>query len=1044
MTALHRRMLARFLAVLVIAFIAELLIMKLLDVLPLPADSGRHYLDAALISIIIMVASFFLIYLPMLSFSSQLTVANQTLQDKELELNNIIARLKTEVHLREQAEQLLNESEERYKSIVDNIGIGVALISPEMKILSMNRQMQAWFPLIKIEDRPVCYEAFNSPPRDRECTYCPTCRTLEDGLMHESVTETPSSGGIINYRIVSSPVKDKKGRVAAAIEMVEDITAKREAEKLLQESESRFRGAFETSAIGMAIVSLDGSWIRVNRSLCEIVGYSEEELLEKTFQDITHPDDLDADLSYIRQLLAGHISYYHMEKRYFHRSGRIVWVLLSVSLVRDTEDRPLHFVSQIEDITERKEAIDKLEQYQQHLEELISKRTSELEKSRASLAEAQALAGLGSWKWNIHEDRVTGSGEFYRIFGRSPEQLLTYQSFIDYLHPDDTGRVLQDVSEALGNRRPYSTEYRIVLPDGQQRFVMARGVVHFDGSGKPDRMVGTVLDITERKTAEGALLRSEAFNRSLIEHLPQRIFIKDRNSIYVSCNNIYAQDLGIRAEEITGRDDFDFYPRELAEAYRADDRAVMESGLIRDIEEQYIQAGEEQWAHTIKVPYRDNEGTIVGVMGIFENITERKMAEGELALRSVISNIFLTLPDQEMFEEILQIILSEMKSAYGVFGYIDEKGDLVVPTMTRFVWDKCEVPEKDIIFPRDQWGDSTWPLALREKRIITLNTPSTNIPGGHIPISRHISLPILYRGESIGLFQVANKETDYTEKDIRLLESIANHVAPVLWTRLQRDMEERRRKRAEEALRRLNEELEQKVIDRTAELESANKELEAFTYSVSHDLRAPLRHLSGYVELLHRKNARTLDEKGVHYLEMISDSARQMGKLVDDLLAFSRMGKAEIIKSRIESDAIVREVIDDVDPADRGRISWVLGALPGIYGDRSMLRLVFSNLILNAVKFSRHQPRPVIEIGSEAGLRGETVFCIRDNGVGFDPKYYDKLFGIFQRLHSTEEFEGTGVGLANVRRIISRHGGRTWAEGAPGKGASFYFSLPGA
>ena len=225
-------------------------------------------------------------------------------------------------------------------------------------------------------------------------------------------------------------------------------------------------------------------------------------------------------------------------------------------------------------------------------------------------------------------------------------------------------------------------------------------------------------------------------------------------------------------------------------------------------------------------------------------------------------------------------------------------------------------------------------------------------------------------------------------------------------------------------------------------LVAANKELEAFSYSVSHDLRAPLRHVSGFVQLLQSNAKGKLDETGARYLEVIAGAARKMGELIDDLLSFSRTGRAQMHLETVPLGPLVDECRRELEPEMQGRkIAWTIGELPDVQADRPLLRQVLANLLGNAVKYSGKREEARIEVSSRRE-GDEIVVCVRDNGAGFDMKYVDKLFGVFQRLHGEAEFEGTGIGLANVRRIVVRHGGRTWAEGEVDKGAAFYFSLP--
>ena len=240
----------------------------------------------------------------------------------------------------------------------------------------------------------------------------------------------------------------------------------------------------------------------------------------------------------------------------------------------------------------------------------------------------------------------------------------------------------------------------------------------------------------------------------------------------------------------------------------------------------------------------------------------------------------------------------------------------------------------------------------------------------------------------------------------------------------------------------MNETLEQKVFDRTEQLEVANKELEAFSYSVSHDLRAPLRHIGGFIDLLNKSNSNQLDTAGLRYLSIITESTKEMGNLIDALLTFSRLGRSELHLTSLNSIKTLNRVFKSFEEelAER-KVEINIGELPDIMGDENLIIQVWTNLVSNALKYSAKRENAVINIGSEI-THGKTIFFIQDNGAGFDMKYKDKLFGVFQRLHKERDFEGIGIGLANVNRIVMRHGGKCWAEGEVGKGATFFFSVP--
>jgi signal transduction histidine kinase len=382
-----------------------------------------------------------------------------------------------------------------------------------------------------------------------------------------------------------------------------------------------------------------------------------------------------------------------------------------------------------------------------------------------------------------------------------------------------------------------------------------------------------------------------------------------------------------------------------------------------------------------------------------------------------------------MYAQVLNIILDAMESQYGVFGYLDESGGLVVPTMTRTVWDKCQVPDKTFVFPRETWSESSWPTAIHRKKTICINKPSTNLPKGHIAITRHISLPLIHKNTVVGLIQVANKKSDYTKEDIALFETIGQSISPVLDARLKQERQEIIRKQMDDKLQKL-------LIN----LKKSNEELEQFAYVASHDLQEPLRMVSSYTQLLEKRYSEKLDQDAHEFIHFAVDGANRMQRLINDLLEYSRVTtRGKEFKETDMFSALGQAIRNMQMKIEDNHAVITNGELPKVKADEEQIMRVFQNLIDNAIKFKgKESPRIHIDCIAKDGY---WTFSVKDNGIGMDPKYEDRIFEIFQRLSNQAEHPGTGIGLAICKRIVERHGGKIWMESEPGNGTTFLFTL---
>jgi len=515
-----------------------------------------------------------------------------------------------------------------------------------------------------------------------------------------------------------------------------------------------------------------------------------------------------------------------------------------------------------------------------------------------------------------------------------------------------------------------------------------------DETRRPEPTVETVHEQTILRPSD------QRFRMMVDQVKDYAIIMLDPQGQIISWNAGAERIKGYRAEEIIGKHFSIFYPKE--EVRTGSPQRQLD--IVKSLGSLELQGwrvrkdGGRFWANVTLSTLLDEEGNIVGFIKMTRDATEkRSMEEALQKSRNMLERLFETAPDAVVVVDGNGTIRKVNQQTEALFGYMRE--ELIGQRIEHLMPERYHRHHRQ---HRRNYFEDPRP----RKMGIGLELYGRSHDGREIPVD--IMLNPIETTEGIWAFAVI--------RDITL------------------------QKQSEAQISQLNTALKHQV----AQLAATNRELEAFSYSVSHDLRAPLRHIIGFVDLLNTKATLTLDDKSRHYLRVITEAAQKMGTLIDDLLAFSRMGRTEIMKTRVDFGLLVKDIVKELAEEVKDReLEWEISVLPAVIGDTAMLRQVVYNLVANAIKYTRPVAPAKIEIGA-VEQENETEFYIRDNGVGFDAAYVNKLFGLFQRLHRTDEFEGTGVGLAIVQRIVTRHGGRVWAEGAPGEGATFWFTLPKA
>jgi PAS domain S-box-containing protein len=808
----------------------------------------------------------------------------------------------------------------------------------------------------------------------------------EHGEFSAELIQTRKDGSRIEIDARTVTTYDSGGTIMGYVSVNRDITLRKQAEEALRRSEALL---LETGKLAKV-----GGWeldVQTMRLVWTLEIYRIHEL------DPAIKPDMESAISYYAPEARGLIGEalqraieagqsFDLELPIITTTGRRVWVR-TIGQVESRLGRPARLFGTFQDVTERRQAEENLHRF-----ELLSEHSRDIilfvDYRDGRILEANTAA--------------------VRAYGYSRDELrrLTIR---DLRAPHTENLTAEQMAQANAGSILFETMHR--RRDGAIFPVEVSSQGATLGEGR--MLISIIRDITERKRAEDALrlkdqllhLTSEMVKVGGWEFDPQT----GKGTWTDEVARIHDLEPGQETNVELG---LSFYVDASRSAVELAIKEAVALAKSYDLELEMTSAnGTRKWVRTMGLPLLE-DGKVVKVQGIFQDITERKeiekalqaahdelerkvqertaaLSEANALLQALMDNI----PDHIYFKDTQSRFIRNSRSQAKLLG-LDDPSQAVGKTDFDFF------PHAARAFAEEQEVMRTGkPMVDFEEWVVWPDGREMWVSTNKVPLRDA-------RGQTIGIFGISRDITG--------------------------------RKHAEQAIRQLNTDLERKA----GQLEVANRELEAFSYSVSHDLRAPLRAIDGYTRILVEDYEEKLDAEGRRICGVISAEARRMGQLIDDLLAFSRLGRKEMFASRIDMNALAGSVFAElVQPPDRERIDFQLSKLPAARGDLALIHQVWVNLLSNAIKFTSKKDRPVIEIKGKQ-TREENIYLVRDNGAGFDMEYAGKLFGVFQRLHGESEFEGTGVGLAIVQRIIRRHGGRVWAEGAVEKGATFYFSLP--
>ena len=761
-------------------------------------------------------------------------------------------------------------------------------------------------------------------------------------------------------------------------------------------------------------------FLQVSRGALDNLGYSMAEMLSLTAADIK-PDLTRVEfLALIEPLKRNEEDLLVFETRHRRKDGSFYPVEVRLQLA--SELSPPVFIAIILDRTERERSLRQLRQ------------------GEARLAEAQRITHVGSWELDLDTEQLIWSDEVFRIFEIDKKAFgASYQAFLDAIHPDDRQLVNDAYLNSLETRQPYEIDHRLLMKDGRVKYVQERCETTFDDMGRPLRSMGTIQDISKRKRAEAAARENEQRFQLLAQISPAGIYLTDAQGLCTYVNERWQEMGGMSEAQALGTgwvnaihpDDRDMVFREWQRAAETQTPFYIECRFLQPSADEST-GGKVIWVLTQASAERDIDGNVTGYVGVVTDISQQKRIElalSEIAAAGTGASFFQHLVQGlvKLFDAQAAFVCrlvpgAEDQTENLALGFNDKKGGEARGEIR--CCDLQDSPCSETISSRSLF---TVRQGLNERfpQNICALTLAENAES-------FIGTPLLGSdGEVTGIMGIVNDEP---LDDIAMLQ-------PILEMFAARAVAELERQKADQAIRNQRDELERQVAERTAELSASNHELEAFAYSVSHDLRAPLRAIDGFSLALLEDYGDSLDETGGRYLQRVRAGTQRMGDLIDDMLQLSRVNRGDFNLQQIDISAMAEEVFQRLQATAPER-QVKIDVMPGMnaQGDRRLLGILLENLLGNAWKYTGKQDDAQISFACTR-QGDERIFYVRDNGVGFNPQYTDKVFEAFQRLHSSSEFEGSGVGLATVQRVVKRHGGRVWAEAEEGEGATFYFTL---